>query len=45
MSRGYLVAFEGIDGCGKTTIVRLIRDSLLSAGRLVECILVRHSQL
>lgn len=36
MSRGYLGAFEGIDGCGKTTIVRLIRDSLLSAGRLVE---------
>lgn len=45
MRRGYLVAFEGIDGCGKTTIVRFIRDSLLSAGRLVGYILVRHSQL
>ena len=30
--RGFLVAFEGIDGAGKTTQARLLRESLSAAG-------------
>ena len=38
--RGTFISFEGIDGCGKSTQVKILIDRLLKEGN--ECILVRE---
>ena len=38
--RGTFISFEGIDGCGKSTQVKILMDRLLEEGN--ECILVRE---
>ena len=38
--RGIFVSFEGIDGCGKSTQVKILMDSLIEEGN--ECVLVRE---
>ncbi len=35
--RGRFFAFEGIDGCGKSTQVSLLHDKLVKLGRNVDC--------
>lgn len=36
MNKGALIAFEGIDGCGKTTQVEILKHALLMSGCEVE---------
>ena len=38
--RGTFISFEGIDGCGKSTQVKILMDRLIEKGN--ECILVRE---
>ncbi len=38
--RGTFISFEGIDGCGKSTQVKILMDRLIEEGN--ECILVRE---
>ena len=38
--KGTFISFEGIDGCGKSTQVKILMDRLLQKGN--ECILVRE---
>ena len=38
--RGIFVSFEGIDGCGKSTQVKILMDRLIEEGS--ECVLVRE---
>jgi dTMP kinase len=37
MRKNLFIAFEGIDGCGKTTQVKLLTDQLTAAGHQVYC--------
>jgi dTMP kinase len=37
MTKGHFFAFEGIDGCGKSTQVSLLHDKLVRSGCSVEC--------
>lgn len=37
MIKGYFFAFEGIDGCGKSTQVSLLNDKLVKLGLNVDC--------
>ena len=41
--RGIFVSFEGIDGCGKSTQVKILMDRLIEEGN--ECVLVREPGL
>ena len=38
--RGIFVSFEGIDGCGKSTQVKILMDRFIEDGS--ECVLVRE---
>ena len=38
--RGIFVSFEGIDGCGKSTQVKILMDRFIEEGN--ECVLVRE---
>ncbi|WP_430603042.1 thymidylate kinase [Enterococcus sp. DIV0724b] len=35
MSKGKLIVFEGIDGCGKSTIIKLVGEKLINKNSLV----------
>ena len=37
-NKGLFISFEGVDGCGKTTQVKLLRDKLLSDNNRVELV-------
>ena len=41
--RGTFISFEGIDGCGKSTQVKILMDRLQEEGN--ECILVREPSM
>ena len=37
-NKGLFISFEGVDGCGKSTQVKLLRDRIGSEGRKVELV-------
>jgi len=37
-NKGFFISFEGVDGCGKSTQVKLLRDRIGSEGRKVELV-------
>ena len=37
-NKGLFISFEGVDGCGKSTQVKLLRDKIGSEGRKVELV-------
>ena len=38
LNKGLFISFEGVDGCGKSTQVKLLRDKIGSQGRKVELV-------
>ena len=37
-NKGFFISFEGVDGCGKSTQVKLLRDRIGSVGKKVELV-------